>query len=263
MKKTILPLLFLLSCGCAPLLPAVETVSTILSLGNIGQTIITMTQAGPAKFPVGQTPPHYHNNRERMIREAWEQNYQLAGTLSWEAEDESWKEIAATTARKVGKNGNAFALVARSPQRTDTRREEITVYHTISGRVVTDPRLALGEHFYPQTHTRAVTVPIYTYTACFFTKSRQPTGILATDAPPSPGAPYGKNASLIQAVGKKTPAHKTQLQAGDIITSVNGRDAPYHSLFSLFKPGENTLTICRNGRFHTAQLSLPIPGRSP
>ena len=255
---------FLLVYGCAaPLIPGVEIASTILSLGNIGQTVIKMTTTPKGKVYVGQIPPHYYADRGRLFRETWEQNYQLAKILSWEGEEKTWKEVVATTTRKAGEESITFALVAKTPQRTDTHREEITVYRTISGRILTDPKLIADEHFYPEIHTVNVAVPIYTYTAWFFTKSRQISGILGSDAPRSGPCvlPAGQG-TLVHAVGTKTPAQMAKLQAGDIITSVNGYPAPFNTFFSRLIAGENTLNICRNGQHHTTSLMLPAPGKA-
>jgi Trypsin-like serine proteases, typically periplasmic, contain C-terminal PDZ domain len=263
-RTALLSFLFLLVYGCAaPLIPGVEIASTLLSLGNIGQTVIKMTTAPKGKVSVGQIPPHYYADRERLLREAWEQNYQLAKVLSWEGEDEPWKEVVAATTRKAGKESIVFALVARTPRRSDTRREEITVYRTISGRVLTDPKLIASEHFYPETHAVDITVPIYTYTAWFFTKSRQISGILASGAPETgPCALLSGQGTLVRAVGAKTPAHTAKLQAGDIITSVNGYPVPFDTFFSRLIAGDNSLAICRNGQSYTTSLKLPAPGKA-
>ncbi|SBV94918.1 hypothetical protein KL86DPRO_10781 [uncultured delta proteobacterium] len=239
-------------------------VSTALTLGNIGQTVIKMTASGPEKVAVGELPPHYSGNRSRMIREAWEQNYQLAKTVRWEGEDAPWPEIVAATARKANGGGVLFALVERRPLRTETRQEEITLYRMISGRTLTDPRQSPGEGFHPQTQLRSVTVPVYTYTAWFFSRSRQPSGILATENPRGGpcNLPQG-SATLVLAAGKNTPAQRAHLQSDDIITAINGRSAPYTALYSMLRPGDNPLTICRNGLYHSVVLSLPAPGKAP
>ena len=196
-----------------------------------------------------------------MIREAWEQNYQLSRTIHWEAEDIPWQEVVATATRKASdSNGLLFALVIRRPLRTETRREEITVYKTASGRMVQDPSQSPGEGFYPHIQTRSVNTPLYSYTAWFFSRSRQPSGILAAEVPRNgPCKAFRDTGTRVWAVGKNTPAHKADLHSGDVITAINGRTAPYSSFFSLLQPGENSLMICRQGQRHAAALTLPAP----
>ncbi len=112
MKKAAIILALLLHTGCAAIFPGLQVASTALTLGNLGQTIITMTSSGPENMAVGELPPQYAGNRSRMIREAWEQNYLLAKTAHWEGEDAPWQEIVAGTIRKANDDGILFALVA-------------------------------------------------------------------------------------------------------------------------------------------------------
>ncbi len=265
-KKTLLLLSLALLGGCAAIFPGMglQTVSTALSLGSIGQTLIRMSNAEGSSLPVGPMPAQYVNNPTRMLQEAWEQNYQLAKTVRWESEEIPWKEVVAATGRKSGKSSALFALVERRALRDGSRTEQVTVYKTISGKLVESPAEAQGEAFYPQTREQRVTVPLYLYTAWFFTRSRQPSGILAQEGPwdgPCRTA-YGYGA-LVLATGKNTPARKAEIQAGDIITAVNGRPAEYENLFGLLQGGHNTVTVCRGGAVLTLELALPQAAKRP
>jgi len=254
--------LLLTSGGCAPLLAGtgLEAASSLISLGGTGLTIVQMTSTGPEKLLIGLMPPQYVENRERLIREAWEQNYQLIRTVEWAGEEMPWSDLTAAAYRKAGENKVLFALVEKRPLRTETHKEEITVYKTASGKLLHDPADSPGSAFYPQTHERQISVPIYAYKAWFFARSKQPSGILAGEG--HRGGPcataYG-NGTLIRAVGRNTAADKSQLLSGDIVTAVNGRPATDSTALFLLAPGNNTLTICRNGHHGTKQLSLPTP----
>ena len=262
MRKTLIALTALVYAGCAPLFAgsALETGSTLLSLGSLGQTVVQITNmgSGDKKLAVAYLPRQYRDDADRMVRETWEQNFQLVKTAQWEEEDMSWQELAAAVVRKARGNKAVLAMVEKRALRAKTVREEITVYVTPSGKVLRDPMESPGEAFFPQTRQAEFTVPVYVYKAFYFTKSRQPSGILAAEGPwdgPCRTA-YGYGA-LVRAVGKKTPADAARLYPGDIITTVNGRRAEYQNLFALLRPGENTLSICRNGQHSVAALHLP------
>ena len=66
--------------GCAALLPgALGEASTLISLGSLGQTAVQVSYAVLEKkrLAVGWMPAQYASNENRMVVEAWEQNYQL------------------------------------------------------------------------------------------------------------------------------------------------------------------------------------------
>ena len=266
MKKILAFLVLFASCGCAALLPgAAGDISTLITLGGFGQTVVQLTAAGPRKLPVGPLPAQYAADTERMVREAWEQNYQLAKTAPWAGEDMPWPELAANAARKADNTKSVFALVGKQALQTGQRREEITVYRTISGKLIADPADSFGEAYYPESRAVEQSVPVFRYTVYFFTKSRQPSGILA-----SPGAWSGPckaispSGTLVRAVGKNSPARTAHIQAGDVIASINGRPSPYQDLFLLLAPGPNTVALCRNGQMMTTVLQLPVPrGATP
>ena len=262
MKKLIIYFLFLFPCGCAAVFSstAFEMSSTLLTLGNVGQTLISMTTE-ESGMSVGPLPPHYSTDPARMIREAWEQQFQLAKRVSWEGEEVPWKELVAATGRKGG-GAFLFALVEKRTLRTDSQREEITIYRTISGRTLRDPTQSPGEAFYPHIQASNTSVPIYLYTAWFFTRSRQPSGILAGyQTENSPCRKVGIHGAGIVAVSKNSPAHKAGLRSGDTVSAVNGRAAEYATLLALLQPGRNSVTFCRNGRADTIEMQLPEPLR--
>jgi len=261
MKKLFICFLFFFPCGCATIFSstAFEMSSTLLTLGNVGQTLISMTAAEGGGISVGPLPPHYSADHVRMIREAWEQQFQLAKKVSWEAEEVPWKELVGATVRK-GDGSFLFALVEKRTLRTDSRREEITVYRTVSGRTLRDPSQSPGEAFYPHIQASNASVPVYLYTAWFFTRSRQPSGILAGyPAENSPCRKAGIHGAGIVAVSKNSPAQKAGLQSGDTVSAVNGQAAEYATLFALLRPGKNSITFCRNGSAETLEMRLPAP----
>lgn len=261
MKKFLTILVLLANCGCAMIIPgtALEMTSTLLTLGNVGQTIVKMTAAESGKMAVGPLPQQYSSDQERMVREAWEQNFLLAKKTSWVGEEIPWKELVAATARKTGNSAILFALVEKRGLRNDIRREEVTVYKTVSGKTVLDPAQAMGEAFYPLVQTQNITVPVYLYTAWFFSRSRQPSGILAGDT--TSRSSCGPSGAYIVAIGKNTPANKSGLLAGDFITSINGHAVEYATLFAALRPGQNAVTFCRNGQIKTCDIPLPEPKR--
>lgn len=261
MKKLLVSFLLFASCGCAPLLTGTAAdVSSLITLGGFGQTVVQLTSAGPRKLPVGALPVQYAGDADRMTREAWEQNYQIAKIAQWAGEDLPWQDLAASVARKAGTTRVVFALVAKQTSHMEQRREDITVYRTLTGKTVADPADSFGEAYYPENRAVGQAVPVFRYTAWFFTKSRQPSGILAT--PEAWGGPCknaARSGTLVRAVGKNTPAHKASIQSGDVITSINGQLSPYQKLFSLLTPGENTVALCRNGQTMTTVVRLPVP----
>lgn len=265
MKKLLVIVSLLVNCGCATLFAGtgLEMSTTLLTLGGMGQTLINMTAADAGTMKVGPMPQHYTLDPERMIREAWEQNFQVAKRTRWEGEDISWKELVAATARKSGEGSPLFALVEKQARPAIRHREEVTVYRTASGKIVSSPAQAYGEGFYPLVQTREVAVPTYLYTAWFFTRSGQPSGILAGRVPEtSPCRERGSSGAQVLAVGKKSPAHTAGLSAGDCILSVNGHAVEYATLFTLLQPGRNTIIVCaRNGGKETRELHLPTPLR--
>lgn len=264
MKNPLPALLFLFCAGCATLPGALDPGSTLISLGSLGQTAFQVMRitTDSGTMAVAYLPQQYAADTERMLRETWEQNYQLAKTVRWEAEDLSWQEVAAATARKSRAEKASLALVAKRPVRTETVREEITVYVTPSGKTLRDPAESPGESFYPQVRARKAAVPVHAYTAYYFVRSGQPSGILAEEGPwDGPcRTPYGYG-THVRAVGKGTPAETAQLRAGDIITTVNGARAEYAAMFALLRPGENILSVCRNGQYATMRLYMPAPAR--
>lgn len=261
MKKLLAYFLLFASCGCAPLLTGTAAeVSSLITLGGFGQTVVQLTSAGPRKLPVGALPAQYAGDTDRMIREAWEQNYQIAKTVQWAGEDLPWQELAASVARKAGTTRAVFALAAKQALHMEQRREDITVYRTLSGKTIADPADSFGEAYYPENRAVNQAAPVFRYTVWFFTKSRQPSGILAS--PEAWGGPcrnVARSGTLVRAVGKNTPAHKAGIQSGDVITGVNGRLSPYQNLFSLFVPGGNTVALCRNGQTMTTEAQFPVP----
>lgn len=261
-KRACLAGLFLGVCGCAPLLAGtgLETASTLLSLGGTGLTVIQMTSTGPGKMPVGMIPQQYANNKERMVREAWEQNYQLTRTVEWTDEELPWPDLVTAASRKAGEGKTLFALVEKRLSHSEKRTAAVTVYKTASGRILQDPAESPGEGFNPQTQIRQSTVPMFRYTAWYFGRSRQPSGILAGEGPwDGPCRKTHDYGALIRAVGGNTPAHAAQLQPGDIVTAVNGRRVEGDTLLFLLTHGINTLTVCRNGHTETRHLTLPTP----
>lgn len=264
MKKFFIAALLYLNSGCAMIFSSVglEVSSTLLSLGSVGQTLITMTASDRSAPPVGPVPAQYSDNPDRMIREAWEQNYQLAKKAVWEGEDIPWNELVSWTARKSKDVPALFALVEKRALRNENHREDVTVYKTVSGRTLQDPSQSPGEAFYPQTQTRTTAVPVFLYTAWFFTGSRQPSGILAfEDTWKDPCGTGRADGTLVRATGKNTPADKAGLRGGDVITAINGHTADPAAVFSLLRPGANTLSICRAGQAGTTTLTLPDPWR--
>lgn len=262
MKKMSIYFLFLFSCGCAAVFSgtALEMPSTLLTLGSVGQTLINMTGEESGKMPVGPLPPHYSSDQGRMIREAWEQQFQLAKRIHWEGEDVPWKEVVAVTVRKSGRGAFIFALVEKRILRTDSQREEIIVYRTVSGKTLYDPEQSPGEAFYPQIHVKHTSAPVYLYTAWYYTRSKQPSGILAGhQAENSPCRRAGIHGADIAAVAKNSPAQKAGLQWGDTISAVNGQATEYATLFALLRPGKNSITFCRNGQTGTLEVHLPEP----
>lgn len=261
MKKLLAYFLLFASCGCAPLLTGtVADVSSLITLGGFGQTIVQLTSTGPRKLPVGTLPDQYGGDTDRMIREAWEQNYQIAKIVQWAGEDLPWQELAASVARKAGNTRVIFALAAKQAPHMEQRREDITVYRTLSGKTVADPADSFGEAYYPENRVVSQAVPVFRYIAWFFTKSRQPSGILASpEAWGGPCRSVARSGTLVRAVGKNTPAHKANIQSGDVITGINGQLSPYQKLFSLFTPGENAVALCRNGQTMTTVVQLPVP----
>lgn len=260
MRKALLWFALLISSGCVAMLPAaLETPSGILSLGSIGSTIVQFTygESDGCKFPVGWMPRQYVFDENRMIVETWEQNYQIIKKTSWEAEDVTWNEVVAATSRKAAGSRTALALVLKKRSRTEIRRDIVTTFTTPSGREMRDPLERPGEPFYPRIREQRVGVTMYTYTAFFFSKSRQPSGILAAAGPVSGPCRTTTPGAQVLAVGQKTPATRANLQRGDIITTVNEQVAEYGTLYSLLKPGDNTLFVCRNG--HTSKRVLRLP----
>ena len=239
----------------------------MISLGSLGQTAIQLTYAvlEDKKMAVGWLPGQYAGNTDRMILEAWEQNYQLTKKVSWENEDVPWLELTTTILRKARHSGTVFALVDKKPVRRSSVREDIAVYTTPSGMVTDDPASLVGQSFYTEIRTQSVPTTIYTYTAFYFTKSVQPTGLLLSQGPPN--GPCRTNytyGTQILAVGQKTPSATAGLQKNDILMAVNGRPAEFRDVFALFIPGENTLVICRNGTMLPQKhLRLPLPGEIP
>ena len=236
------------------------TASTALSLGSLGQTLLSATyvDSGNNKVAVAPLPANYKNNLERMIREAWEQNYQFVKGTRWEDEDIPWKDLARTSLRKARGDGVTLVLVEKTPLKQLTVSEEKTFYTTVSGRLVREPSEAAGESYYPHARVQSQSVTMYSYSAYFFTRSRQPSGLLLTNAPKSGACPSG---ATVRAVGKKTPGEKAGLRSGDVITHVNGRVANPQTLFSLFVPGANPIRICRSGELSNHSLDIPVPSR--
>jgi hypothetical protein len=261
MKKIASTLALLFCAGCAAMpFGVLETGSTLISLGSLGQTAVQATRLASkdGKLSAAYLPPQYAEDTDRMLREAWEQNYQLAKIAQWEGEDVSWRELGTTVARKAEGGNFLLVLVRKSFARNSAVSETVTVYATPSGRILRDPSESPGESFYPKAQERKTPVRIYAYTAYFFTRSRQPSGILAADGPwDGPCRTAYAYGALVLAVGKKTPADDARLQAGEIITAINGRSVDYQTLFALLRPGENTLNICRDGRYATKRLLLP------
>lgn len=261
MKMMLVFFFLFISCGCAPLLTGTVTdLSTLVTLGGFGQTVVRLTETGPRQPPVGALPAQYASDTERMIREAWEQNFQVTKTVHWQGEGLPWQELAANAARRADGTRAVFALVAKRALHAEPRYEELTVYRTVSGRLIADPSDSYGEAYYAETREIARKVPVFRYTAYFFTKSAQPSGILASpDTRDEPCKSVSRSGILVRAVGKSTPAHIARIQSGDVIISVNGRPAAYPDFFSLLTPGQNTVTLCRNGQPMTTALPMPSP----
>ncbi|CAK7042159.1 MAG: hypothetical protein DELT_02871 [Desulfovibrio sp.] len=257
-----MPLCALLFCaGCAVgMLPMLETASTALTLGSLGQTLVEATYLGKDdnKVAVAWMPKNYENAFDKMIRESWEQNYQYIKGVQWEDENIPWKDLTRVALRKAGDDRPILVLIQKKLARQVTVREERTFYTTVSGRLVRNPAEAAGESYFPHTRVQQQVVSLYTYTAYFFTRSRQPSGLLVTDAPKSGVCGSG---ALIRAVGKKTPGDKAALRGGDIITHVNGRRASQQTAFSFLVPGANTLRVCRQGTVTEHALELPTAMR--
>lgn len=256
-------LAILCCCGCAALLPgALGDVSTLISLGSLGQTAVQVTYAvlEDKKIAVGWLPVQYAGNEDRMIAEAWEQNYQLAKKIFWENEDVPWRELTATVLRKAGHLNVVFALVDKKPLRKVQVREEVAVYTAPSGATTENPANLPGQSFHTEMRLRPATVTVCAYTAFYFVKSAQPTGLLLAQGswnnPCRSARTYG---TRVLAVGKRTPAEAAGLRKGDILTAVNGRPAEYRNIFALFLQGDNVVAVCRGGVVHEKNLRLPLP----
>lgn len=252
---------FLAGCAAGILPGTLGTASTALSLGSLGQTLINATyvDSGNNKVAVAPLPANYKNNLERMIREAWEQNYQFVKGTRWEDEDIPWKDLAKTALRKGRGDSSILVLVEKAPLKQLTFSEEKTFYTTVSGRLIREPAEAAGESYYPHARAQKHTVTIYTYSAYFFTRSRQPSGLLLSATPKA--GPCGPGIA-VRAVGKKTPGEKAGIRAGDVITHVNERVPTSQTFFSLLVPGTNPVRICRNGALSTHTLEIPTPART-
>lgn len=242
-------------CAALPWSGSLGTASTAISLGSLGQTLVNVTYMddGGHKTAVARLPANYRGNMERMLCEAWEQHYQYVKCVRWQDEDIPWQDLARTSLRKGRGDTANLVLVETSPVAGITSTEERTFYATASGRLVRDPAEAAGESYYPHTRTQQYSVPRYVYSAFFFTRSRQPSGLLLGASPPGPCGP----GALVRAVGKKSAGENAGLRSGDIITQINGRNADPKSVFSLLVSGANTVRVCRNGAYAARHLHIP------
>lgn len=250
-------LVLVLCGGCAPLPPALLGASNMLSLGSMAVKLSTMDY-GTRQVAVGWLPPQYAGNESRLMAETWALNFQFSKKTGWEGEDLSWQEVLAAIGRRVNDTATVLALVHKRPLPPVITREVVTVYKTRTGAELSDPAKAQGEGWYPFAREQSLTIPMYAYTVFFFSKSRQPSGILTAEQPAaSPCRTVNATGTYIAAIGKKTPAAHASLQSGDVIVTVNGRPSTPQNIFSLFATGKNNLTICREGRILSRSLNMP------
>lgn len=252
--------------GCAAFLPGVlGDVSTLISLGSLGQTAIKVTYAAMEgkKMAVGWMPAQYAESEPRMLAEAWEQNFQLVKKVYWENEDVPWNELTATVLRKAGTKPAVFALVTKIPLGDAPVREEVAVFIAPSGKIAGDPQELPGQSFRVEMRKNPATAAVYGYSAFYFSWSRQPSGILAAEGPwdgPCRSAyTYG---TLVAAVAKNSPAQQAGLRRGEVIMAVNSQPAEYRTIFSLFRFGDNAVAVCRDGTVSQKNLYLPPPAGS-
>ena len=175
-------------------MPAIlEVPSTVISLGSLGNTAIQAYYANRgADTAVAVLPKQYAGNPERMRLEAWESGYHLIQISQWEDEPIPWKELVGKMDRQAIPLEAKLVFVHTEFARKQARQETVTIYRTQDGSGST---ARPGEPYRTETRAEASRYDIYTYSAYFFSKNIQPSGILAGEprgtapaAPPTPMA---------------------------------------------------------------------------